>query len=73
MGFHNPCTCGTRKNWRVMHRLHNHSYFEYPRGQYHASDYSTVICISKGCTGLFRTKAKYVETLKDYDKGADPK
>jgi len=66
----NPCTCeGTReekmKNWRVMHRNHNHSYFESPKGAQHYSDYSAVVCIAEGCMGYFRTKSNYVYGLKD--------
>lgn len=64
-----PCTCkGTekekRKSWRVLHRYHNHSYFESPKGEAHYSDYSQVVCIN--CMGNFRTKANYVSELEDY-------
>ena len=62
------CRCeGTRKekmkNWVVRERNCNYSYFEYPKGEKHYSDYSLVVC--KKCGGMFRTKAKYVESLPD--------
>lgn len=72
MSGHNPCRCGTRINWRVIHRQHNHSYFESPKGAEHYSDYSSVTCISKGCTGYFRTKANYVSDLPDYNECEEP-
>lgn len=58
------CRCGTRKYWRVLHRKHNHTYFHRPQGQPCKSDYSTVICLK--CPLQFRTKAKYVDSLKDF-------
>ena len=73
MSGHNPCRCGTRINWRVMHRYHNHSYFESPKGGEHWSRYSTVFCISEGCTGCFRTKSDYVVDLPDYKEEEKPK
>lgn len=71
-----PCSCeGTqkekRKNWRVIHRNHNHSYFEKPKGQQHYSDYSAIICIK--CRGFFRTKSSYVCELKDFEEGEKEK
>ena len=59
------CKCGKKekRNWVVVHRNHNHSYFETPQGAAHYSDYSTVYC--KKCTALGRTKARYVDELKD--------
>ena len=68
MSGHNPCTCkGTweekRKNWVVTRRNYNNSYFEYPKGQAHYSEYSSISC--KKCTGYFRTKAKYVDDLPE--------
>lgn len=68
MSGHIPCTCGNRKNWRVLHRNVNYSHFESPKGEAHFSEYSTVICISKDCHCCFRTKANYVATLPDYDE-----
>jgi len=67
----NPCICeGTKeermKYWRVRYRNCNYSYFEYPKGQKHYSDYSLVVCLR--CTGCFRTKANYVHELKDEEK-----
>jgi len=66
-----PCTCnGSRKermkNWRVVHRNHNHSHFEYPKGCEHFSEYSAITCLK--CTGYFRTKSKYVNDLEDFKK-----
>lgn len=71
MSGHSPCTCkGTRKermkNWRVVMRNCNYSYFEKPKGQRHYSNYSLVHCIGKGCYGAWRTKNKYVNGLKDH-------
>jgi len=66
---HFNCHCEERKKpvrerrWVVVHRYHNHSHFEYPKGAAHPSDYSTVRCLSCGAIG--RTKAKYVDFLKD--------
>lgn len=67
MSAHILCTCGTRKNWRVLHRNHNHSYFEQPKGGRHYSDYSEIICLR--CPLCFRTKAKYVSDIPDFGKG----
>jgi hypothetical protein len=50
-----------RNNWVVIHRNHNHSYFESPKGAEHYSDYSEVVCTK--CSGSFRTKANYVDEL----------
>ena len=61
--FSCKCKIKNKKNWRVMHRKHNHSYFESPKGAEHPSDYSTVLCLK--CTGCGRTKAKYVDELED--------
>lgn len=61
-----PCTCeGTwkekRKNWVVLHRNCNYSYFEFPKGCKHFSDYSLISCTR--CLGRFRVKGKYVDDL----------
>ena len=56
------CDCG-RENYRVLHRNHNHSYFEYPQGGEHYSDYSGIICLK--CGWHFRSKAKWVEGCPD--------
>lgn len=66
------CKCEERKkpveerNWKVIHRHCNYSYFEYPKGQQHSSEYSEVICLS--CNACGRTKAKYVDDLEDWKK-----
>jgi len=63
------CHCKERKKpldkraWVVIHRNHNHSAFESPKFYEHYSDYSTVKCLRCGAIG--RTKAKYVNLLKD--------
>lgn len=63
------CHCDERKkpveerDWIVLTRKGNYSYFEYPKGQFHRSDYSTVYC--RTCRVMGRTKAKYVSELKD--------
>ena len=61
------CICKPvdRAVWRVMHRNHNHSYFEYPKGGEHYSQYSTVRCTK--CHSVWHTKAAYVLSLKDED------
>ena len=61
--FSCQCKIKNKRNWRVMHRNHNHSYFESPKGEEHYSEYSTVFCLK--CTGCGRTKAKYVKELED--------
>ena len=66
MSVHNPCTCpGTRtekmKNWYIVDRNINHSYFEAPKGGPHFSNYSTVHC--KKCSMYIRSKANYVFRL----------
>lgn len=47
----------------VVHRRHNHSHFESPKGEEHYSLYSTVRCTKCGAIGS--TKAKYVDDLDD--------
>jgi hypothetical protein len=68
MSGHSPCTClGTwkekRRNWIVLDRNCNYSYFEAPKGEKHYSDYSTVSCTK--CNGKFRSKANYVSDLEN--------
>lgn len=60
------CDC-ERSNYRVVHRNHNHSYFEYPKGGQHYSNYSGIVCMR--CSRRFRTKAKWV--LECPDVGAE--
>ncbi len=52
-----------RVNWRIVHYKHNHSVFEYPAGDAHPSDYSTVVCLL--CRGAGRTKSKWVDELRE--------
>ena len=65
------CHCPERKkpigerNWVVVHRYCNYSFFQRPKGEKHDSDYSLVYC--KSCTALGRTKAAYVRWLPDGD------
>jgi len=68
MSVHIPCTCkGSRteriRSWYVSERKCNYSTFEYPRGEYHPSEYSTVKC-SK-CQMNIRSKGKFVDLLPD--------
>lgn len=65
MSGHVACTCKDRRNWRVIHRNHNHSYFESPKGAEHYSAYSLITCMGEGCMGAFRSKAKYVYSIPD--------
>ena len=70
MSSSNPCICkGTRKEkmkyWYVSVYKGNHSYFERPKGMFHASDYSTVEC--SRCTMVLRSKADYVDILPRKD------
>ena len=51
------------KYYKILHCKHNHSHFEYPKGEEHYSEYSTICCTK--CGMIWRTKAKYVETLKE--------
>ena len=62
-----PCSCpdartkAKRKRWIVLMRNHHRSAF----AGYHwtPSDWSSVGCLD--CGGIWRTKAKYVDTLPD--------
>jgi hypothetical protein len=61
-----PCSCpGTReermRNWVVLQYKCNHSAFN--GYHYTPSDYSSVICNGPGCSGCWRTTAKYVDDL----------
>ena len=61
------CKCDERakpireRNWRVIHRLCNYSAFSGYR--WTPSDWSLIKCFT--CGALGRTKAKYVERLRD--------
>lgn len=62
------CSCkGLRrkrmKNWFVSRRKYNNSYFEYPKGFRHESDYSTVEC--RKCNMMIRSRGKFVNRLPD--------
>lgn len=59
------CEVKDKRNWLVVHRYHNHSHFESPKGAEHQSDYSTVRCTKCGAIGS--TKATYVDGLADDD------
>jgi len=67
------CHCQERKkpvderDWIVLYRKSNFSYFEYPKGQRHRSDYSHVKC--NVCEAQGRTKANYVDYLPG-DRGS---
>jgi hypothetical protein len=60
------CEIKDKNNWRVIHRNHNHSHFESPKGAEHYSKYSTVRCMK--CQSIGRTKAKYVSHLLDINE-----
>jgi len=66
VSFGCKCVIKDKNNWRVIHRNHNHSYFEYPKGAEHYSKYSTVRCME--CQSIGRTKAKYVDDLLDINE-----
>jgi hypothetical protein len=66
VSFGCKCDVKDRKNWVVFRRHYNNSYFQYPKGQPHYSDYSTVYCLK--CRALGRTKADYVVELRDATK-----
>lgn len=51
------------RQWFVYRRKCNFSHFESPKGGYHYSNYSSVHCAK--CDAMWRTKAKYVNELKD--------
>ena len=59
------CVCD-KKNYRVVHKNHNHSHFEYPKGAEHDSAYSKIKCLE--CGWVFRSKAKWVDDVKDITK-----
>ena len=40
------CEIKDKKNWRVIHRNHNHSYFEYPKGQ-EEKRRSSSLCVAR--------------------------
>lgn len=67
------CHCEERqkpvheRNWRVISRCCNHSAFN--GYHYTFSDYSAVICLTCGISG--RTKAAYVDKLKDWNSSKD--
>ena len=60
------CKCKPveRKNWIVLVRNGNYSYFERPQGCFHPSDYSELFC--KVCGSIWRTKANYVSEIQDH-------
>lgn len=61
-----PCSCKAalcaKDNWRVVQRNCNHSAFN--GGHRTPSDYSEVRCLK--CNGRWRTKASYVDKLRDF-------
>lgn len=64
------CDC-LRQYYRVVHRHHNHSYFESPQGQPHYSNYSGIVCMR--CGWRFRTKAKWVNGCPDLNEQEEQK
>jgi hypothetical protein len=71
MSAHIKCCCGRKRGDHsdlvVRARKHNRSAFN----GYHrtVSEYSLVICTRKGCWGIWRTKADYVDGLPDEERG----
>lgn len=63
VSFGCKCKKKDKNNWKVVHRNHNHSAFEFPKYEQHYSEYSTVKCLK--CGEIGQTKAKYVNELKD--------
>lgn len=63
ISFGCKCEVKDKKNWKVIRRNYNNSFFESPRGGRHYSEYSSVRCTKCGAIG--RTKAKYVVELDD--------
>ena len=68
VSFGCKCEKKDKNNWRVLHRKCNYSAFESPKYGRHPSDYSTVFCLR--CNALGRTKANYVDGLKDITTSA---
>lgn len=69
MSAHIPCDCNRRRGDHsglvVVMRNHNCSAFN----GYHwtPSAYSEVMCIRRGCRGMWRSKDKYVDHLPDME------
>ena len=59
------CKCKPidRRDWIVLVRHGNYSYFERPQGCFHPSDYSELYC--KKCGSVWRTKAAYVSEIEN--------
>lgn len=57
-----------KRAWRVLAYRCNHSAFNGYRRT--PSQYSAVTCLA--CQASWRTKAGYVDSLKDYDREEDP-
>lgn len=62
MSVMKTCEC-SRDYYRVLHRNHNHSHFETPKGEEHFSWYSGIVCLR--CGWHFRTKAKWVNSTPE--------
>jgi hypothetical protein len=62
--FYCQCETEDRSKWKVMQRYCNHSAFNGYRET--PSAYSSVTCT--GCGRVWRTKAKYVDQLGDYQR-----
>jgi hypothetical protein len=61
-GYSCSCKVKDHKNWVVLKRHYRQSAFDGYRVVY--SDFSTVLCLA--CGSCWRTKAGYVDSLKDY-------
>lgn len=52
-----------KKYYRVVVRKGNYSSFEEPRGEFHPSDWSLLVCLR--CRHHWRSKGEYVDTIPD--------
>jgi len=52
-----------RKYYRVLVRKGNYSTFIEPKGEFHESEWSLLVCLR--CRHQWRTKAKYVDKIPD--------
>lgn len=61
------CTCGRKKGdySDLVVIMRNCNYSAFNGYHYTPSDYSLVECKRKGCSGMWRTKARYVSELPD--------
>lgn len=70
MSIHIKCICGRKKNDHSDLTVINYkcNYSAFNGYKYTPSDYSLVKCNRTGCNGMWRTKARYVDTLPSLEK-----